>query len=188
MREDLVDVVRQKAKELVLDGRQVQLLVAEVGDACRVVDSQVAVLECRRLLPLRRRLIVEAPQRRADSRQQLAHGEGLGEVVVRACVERADLVGIFAPCRDDDDGHLRPAANGTDDLDAVDVGKPEIEEDHVRRARGGRRNGASPGALAEVAKTLRVESRQDEVSDRWVILDYENRGTQFSRHLPGLLP
>ena len=41
VREDLVDVVRQKAKELVLDGRQVQLLVAEVGDACRVVDSQV---------------------------------------------------------------------------------------------------------------------------------------------------
>lgn len=51
--EDLVDVVRQKAKELVLDGRQVQFPVAEICDACRVVDSQVAVLECRRLLPLR---------------------------------------------------------------------------------------------------------------------------------------
>ena len=53
VREDLVDVVRQKAKELVLDGRQVQFPVAEACDACRVVDSQVAVLECRRFLPLR---------------------------------------------------------------------------------------------------------------------------------------
>ena len=76
-----------------------------------------------------RRLV--AAQRGADAGQQLVHAERLGDIVVGARVEGGHLVGLGVADRQHDDRDLRPSPEAADDLGAVDVGKPEIEEDDV---------------------------------------------------------
>ena len=69
----------------------------------------------------------------AQPGQQLVHAERLGDVVVGAGVERVDLVGLSVRPESTRIGHVGPAAQPGDDLDAVDVGQAEVE-DHERRA------------------------------------------------------
>jgi hypothetical protein len=65
----------------------------------REVDREVVGRDDR-LLGCRRRA---APQRRAQTSEQLLHVERLGDAVVCAGVERGDLVGAIVAGREDDD-------------------------------------------------------------------------------------
>jgi hypothetical protein len=55
-----------------------------------------------------------SPSCGAQPREQLLHAERLGDVVVRAGVQRADLVALPLPGREDDDRCLAPAAEAFD--------------------------------------------------------------------------
>ncbi len=63
--------------------------------------------------------------------------ERLGQVVVRTGVERLDLVGLLRARGQHDDRDRRPAAEIADEVDAVAIGKSEVEDDEIRLARAG---------------------------------------------------
>ena len=73
-----------------------------------------------------------AAQRRADARQQLLGAERLGDVVVRAGVERLDLLRLVDARRQHQDRHATPVAQPTTHLDAVQARQRQVEQDDVR--------------------------------------------------------
>ena len=64
-------------------------------------------------------------------REQLLDVERLGDVVVGAGVERRDLLPGVEPAGEHEDRDRRPAAQRADDVDAVEVGQPEVQHDDV---------------------------------------------------------
>ena len=76
-------------------------------------------------------------ERDPQARFELAHPEGLGHVVVGPTVERGDLAVLGAVGGEHDDGHVAPLPDPPAHLHAVEVGKPEIEDDDVGRTDGG---------------------------------------------------
>ena len=73
-----------------------------------------------------------APELGAHAGEELRHGEGFGDVVIRACIEGADLHGFAFANAEDDDGNLGKLANGLGQLDAVHLRHGEICDDQVR--------------------------------------------------------
>ena len=73
-----------------------------------------------------------AAQQRADARQYLLHVEGLGDIVVGACVKARHLVGPAVARGENENRHL---ASGAPPLlqhaHAVDDGKAEVEYHRV---------------------------------------------------------
>jgi hypothetical protein len=100
-------------------------------------------------------------ERDAHAGEQLAHAEGLGQVVVGASVEGRDLVVLGAPRRQHDDRDLRPPAQATDQVDAVAVGQAEVEEHQVRGVLGDRVRGLGESRDLDDAEVVagRVERR-----------------------------
>ena len=82
------------------------------------------------------------PHGRAHPGQQLVHLERLGDVVVRAGVERLDLLVAGRPRGQHDDRHRVPSADAVQDLDAVEVGQSEVEDDDVGMEAGDAVEGA----------------------------------------------
>ena len=84
---------------------------------------------------------VPSPTRRsaASSRAiELARAERLGDVVVRAGVERADLGRLVPDGGQHEHRHLRPLAQPAQDVDPVTVRQHEVDDRRVGRAhRGG---------------------------------------------------
>ena len=109
--ERLADVLRHQAQELVFDRRQVQQGLAEVGAARRIVDPQPAVDKNRPVLHGVRLLREQTALRGAQSRQKFFYRERFGQIVVRARVQRLDLVFVFAARADHNDRHIRPGAD-----------------------------------------------------------------------------
>ncbi len=74
-------------------------------------------------------------QRDPQAREQLAHPERLGEVIVGAGVERRDLVALLAAGGEHDDRHVAPLPQPPDHLQAVEIGQAQVEDDEVGLAR-----------------------------------------------------
>ena len=121
-------------------------------------------------------------QRPAQAGKQLAHGEGLGEVVVRLGVQRTDLVGVLRTGAHHDDGRLRPTPDVAHHLNAVDVGQPQVEQDHVGRVGGGAYDGSPARGGHDVPVAMRLERRNDEVADGGIVLHHKNRRFVGRRH------
>ena len=121
---------------------------------------------------------------RADARKQLLRPEGLGQVIVRACVQRGDLVLLVAAGGDDDNGDLRPCAHAPQDLHSVHVRQTEIENDDVRAVRGD--HGLGDGAVAgdQNVVAVRRQDGADEIADILFILDYEDLILDRHDYLP----
>ena len=79
----------------------------------------------------------------ADAGHELAEAERLHDVVVGTQLEADDAVDLVAARGHHDDGDVVAGPDLAAELEAVDVGEPEIEEDDVgRRAQGAERVGA----------------------------------------------
>ena len=135
MRQHLVGVMRQQAQELILDRRQMQFLAIHRGDAGIKIDMQLAGIERALGGNAARLRIRETPERRANARKQLLDRKRLGQVVVGAGIERANLVRILAARRDHNDRHARPCTHRLHHLDAVHIGQAQIEKHDARRLR-----------------------------------------------------
>ena len=71
------------------------------------------------------------PQRDPHPGEQLLHPERLGQVVVRAEIERGDLFVLLPAGRDDDDGSPGRAADLANDVQSIAVGKTQVEQGEV---------------------------------------------------------
>ncbi len=83
-------------------------------------------------------------QQRANPRQQFTDAKGLGQVVVGACVERADFLRFGKARRQHQHGRAGPASEVRDERNAIAVGQAEIEEHEIgwMLARGRQSGGA----------------------------------------------
>ena len=76
-----------------------------------------------------------APEHRPDARSELRHRVRLDEVVIGAAVKGGhDVTVAFAGSRHDH-GHLGDRPNHSEQLDAVEVGKTEVEDHDIRLLR-----------------------------------------------------
>ena len=77
------------------------------------------------------------PQQRPDPGQQLLALEGLDQVVVGAAVEAGDAVLGLGAGGQHQDRHVAVGAQPAADLDAVEAGEAEVEDDQVGDEAGG---------------------------------------------------
>ena len=146
------------------------LIFAQIDLALFRVQAQLA-----RLIDgirLRAGLLVHVPQGDADARQQLAGGEGLGQIVVRAEIEHRHLFLVLIARGDDDDRHLRPRPQAADDLRAVEVGQTQIQQHQVDGLRGQKAQGflRCGRSVADIGFGFQREA--DEMANLCVVLDH----------------
>ena len=109
-------------------GESFTSLSRDLDDAAHEIDREIADPEDR---PLAMHLQLMA-QRRPHAREQLVHAERLGDVIVGAEIERLDLAGLVAAARQDDDRDALVArSDRPQQLEPVDIGQAEIENDEV---------------------------------------------------------
>ena len=108
---------------------------------------------------------------RAHAREQLGEAERLDQVVVGAGVEAGDDVELLVARGEDQDREVGPrGAQPPADVDAVDVGQPEVEDDEADAlVGGGERRAPARDAAHRVA--LAVEHAREARGDRLVVLD-----------------
>ena len=70
-------------------------------------------------------------QHRLDSRDELVDVEWLGHVVVSAETQPQKLVGLLTPCREDDDGGFPPVSQHAPQLEPVEIGQHDIEQNEI---------------------------------------------------------
>ena len=111
----------------------------------------------------------------------LPHGEGLGDIVVRPGLEPADLVVLLLPGGEQQDGHIVPVlAQGLAHVEADHFGQHDVQQDQVRLLRPGLPQAllAVIGLQNAVALPLQVEA--ENVHD--VLLVLYNQDGLFLRH------
>jgi len=120
--QDPVGVMNQYSEEIVLGRRKLYLGVADKYLPLAKIDSEIA----------RHKNIVlsyvSSPQSRADTRQQLSRPKRLSDVVVRSSIKRADLLGLLASNRDNDNRGECPLSQTSDNLLTIDIRQIQIEK------------------------------------------------------------
>jgi len=106
--------------------------------------------------------------------KEFSRSEGLAEVVVGSLVEGVHLGSLVPPGGDDDHRKLEVFPDPPQNLHAVDVGEPEIEQNDVGDEAVCERQtvGSALGDLRPIA--VRLESRGDEALNGAVVLDYQD--------------
>ena len=78
----------------------------------------------------------QSPLCHSQPGQQFFHRKGLCQVIIGTGIQRVDLIGVFAPGTDDDDGQIGPGADSVDDLHPVYIRQPQIQQNNIRIMRG----------------------------------------------------
>ena len=126
-----------------------------------------------------------APQRRFDAAAELAHREGLGDVVVGADLEPGDLVGLAAFRGQHDDRHLAARAQLAADFDPVEAGQHQVEDDEVEAALFEALQGfAAVEGGGDVVAVL-AQGIAEQRLNRLLVVDEENAGRPVSHGLKG---
>jgi hypothetical protein len=129
-------------EDLELDVGGLHALATDVDRALGRIDAQLERLD--RVVLVRVGLPhARAPQRRLDARAELAHGERLGDVVVRPELEAEHLVDLLGLRGEHDDRHRGARAQAAADLEAVHPREHHVEDHEVE------------GLLAEAGERLR---------------------------------
>ena len=125
----LSGLLREADEKVELLRRQVGVLSANDDAMLRNVDEEVAGFDDLRGFCTG---CAAAAQLRANAGLQLLDAEGLGDVVVGACVERFDFHQVLIADGQNDDGNLRDGANLAAELNSVHLRHGDIGDDEVR--------------------------------------------------------
>src|SRR5262249_10482157 len=143
------------------------------GDAVRRrVEAQRSYLDY--LVAQERRA---TPDDRFDASEQLARGEGLGDVVVGARFQSGHLVALLRSTRQHDDGYVACALIGAElprEAHACGVRKYPVEQHQVRNHLAYRCHGLGHVGRTHDAVTGPLEIRGDQPLRDGFIFDYEN--------------
>ena len=175
MRQHLAHVFGQQAQQLILNGRQVQLPVIQIGAASGIVHPQITVDKHRPRGHHFRRHERKSALGDTDPGQQLLHGEGLRQVVICAGIQGVDLVPVFASGADDDDGSIRPGPDIPDDLHAVHIRQTQIQKDNVGVMGGRLQNRGFPVGGNQIPVIVGFQRCCNQVADRRIVLHNQNQ-------------
>ena len=168
----LTGVFAQQRHDLELVEREVNVLPAHENMVLVVVDGQVAD---RIFSGLRDGVVVKTRARMADSRadagEQFTRPEGLFDVIVRAEIERRDLVALVRTRGDHDDRHARPGPHLLEHLHAVHVGKTEVKDDQVGTMRRDHRQRLLRAARHKRVEAVGGQNGGHEILDVLLVLD-----------------
>ncbi len=167
--EHLAGMAEEEMQQIELAPGEAEVAVAAPGRVRARVQRDVADRRHR----LRRRW--PPAQQRVQARGHLFEGERLDDVVVGARLEPADAVLDLVARGQDADGHVVAAvAQLAQDLEAVEVGHPEVEQDH--RGSDGLRRGerGAPAGRPHDAEALELEPGSDGAPDRGVVVDEQD--------------
>src|SRR5207244_3845610 len=89
-------------------------------------------------------------------------------------IEGCHLVGLPVPDRQDDDRHLAPPPEPTDDIDPVDAGQTEIEDDDIGVVPRRQLEGLLAGAGEVDVVAARPEVHLQGLADLWLVVDDEH--------------
>ena len=129
---------------------------------------------------------VGAPQERPDPAHQLAQGEGLGDVVVRAQLEADDLVELVAAGGQEQDRRLgADRAQAAEDLEAVDAREADVEHDQVGRLGRGELQPLLARARDGHLVALLLEGVLDAARDGELVFDDQDGGCHGADSTPG---
>ena len=106
-----------------------------------------------------------------DAGLDLRGPEGFDDVVVRTGVEQLDHACVVVAGRSDDDGYVAYGAQHREDVAAIEVRQPEIEDDDVRRVRQRRGQSFCPGLRGGDDMTVGAEVPCEGTADRRIVLD-----------------
>jgi hypothetical protein len=158
----------EERQEIELLRRELELAVAAPRPPRRRVDPDV------RHCPLHIAVALAPAQEGAYARGEHRERERLREVVVGARIEAEDLVELRASGGEDEDreiGMVRPCAPA--DLDAVEVGQTDVEDDEVgRAARQALERRVATGDVLDLVLLARQRADQ-RLADRIVVLDHQ---------------
>src|SRR3989449_7792137 len=175
VRDHHAEVLRQAGEKAKFQRREMDLHAVAPDDVLFQVRRDLAQLEYR----LAGAGAGGVAQRRAHAREQLADAEGLGDIVVRAGVERLDLRALLRARREHQDRHRRPGANAPDHVHAVDVGQAEVDDRQVRLLAAGVDGAARAGAGLDDSIAFGGERGAQEPADLRLVLDDEDRPSGF---------
>ena len=165
--------LREGEQELELLQAQVCGDSAHCGAQLRGLDDEIAGLD--RLVGFEHGAFPDAAQVRADTREELLHGERLRDVVVGARVQAAHGVALLAERGDHDDRDIGVGAPyPVRELEPVDPRQHEVEQDEVGRRvtrHLQRLDAVSAGSRCEACAPQRVV---DGLSDDRVVFDNED--------------
>ena len=173
MSEHFAAIRDEQGEQPVLDRRQMNRCAALLNGAQTQVDAHVAEFEYRAGRGAR---LLAAAGRRANPGQQLAYPERLGQIIVRAGIQRFDLVLLPDARRQNDHGNLRPAAQIAQELHPVAVRQAQVENDQIRFARTGVGQALAQGAGFMDAPAFRLQRRPHEAPDLALVLDENDDG------------
>ena len=166
-------VGEEEGEQVELHARQLDLVAARRRRCGRPCSSTMSPTATRSLVLVG----LGPPQDGPHARDELAGRERLRHVVVRAELEPGDAVDLLVARRHDHDRQARGAADGTAEIEAVGVGKLEVEDrepDLVLLERQ-QRLGAPRGPDHPEAVLLEVGA--DERRDVLLVLDEQDRPT-----------
>ena len=125
------------------------------------------------------------PQQALDPRQQLGEVERLGDVVVGAELEAVDhVVRLVARREHEDRREVAVLAQPLADLEAVDLGQPDVEQDEVVAPRlGGGQPGAAVAGDVDVV-LLAVQVDAEALGEGFLVLDEQDARDRFACHEP----
>ena len=125
------------------------------------------------------------PQQALDPRQQLGEVERLGDVVVGAELEAVDhVVRLVARGEHQDRREVAVLAQPLADLEAVDLGQADVEQDEVVAPRLGRgQPGAAVAGDVDVV-LLAVQVDAQALGEGFLVLDEQDARDGFARHEP----
>jgi len=143
----------------------------EVATCSPYLERQLEIIRPRVIVTLGR----PAAQQRLQPRGDLLQGERLDDVVVGAGLQAADaVVDLVARAQDADRRLVAAGAQSREDLEAVEVGHGEVEQDDRGRDAGDRLQGGAPTGRGDHREALELQARGDGAADGGVVVDQQN--------------
>ena len=124
-----------------------------------------------------------AAEQALDAGQQLGEVERLGDVVVGAELEAVDhVVRLVARREHEDRREVAVLAQPLADLEAVDLGQADVEQDQVvaPRLRRGQAGAAVAGDVDVVVLAVQVDA--EALGEGLLVLDQQDAGDRFAGH------
>ncbi len=175
--------IEERNQQRILALCQRDRLAAGIGEA-PVAPVQLPVAEAAAAflaVALGRSLAGFAPsQHRANAGEQFPQAERLGDVIVGAQFQPDDAIDLVAAMtRGDDDGNVGLRANLAQEIEAVLLPEPEIEDHEIRLAAGEQARDLIATRRGDGADVVVLEIIRHEVPHGAVILDHET-GRRFA--------